>query len=117
VQEVLDAGRPFAVSELILAAVIRISTNEKVFDPPASMGSALTFSNALRNHPRAVLVNPGKCHWEIFQQQLETTGITGPDTTDAYLAALAMEHDCEWWTTDQGFERFPSLRRRNPLRA
>jgi predicted nucleic acid-binding protein len=34
---------------------------------------------------------------------------------DAYLAALAMEHGCEWITTDRGFARFPGLKWRSPL--
>lgn len=40
-------------------------------------------------------------------------GLRGSDTTDAYLAALALEHGCEWSTTDRGFSRFPGLRWRN----
>ena len=42
-------------------------------------------------------------------------GIRGPDTTDAYFAALAVEHGCEWWTLDRDFDRFPTLRWRNLL--
>ena len=41
--------------------------------------------------------------------------IRGSDTTDAYLAALALERGCEWWTTDKGFDRFRALRSRNLL--
>jgi predicted nucleic acid-binding protein len=34
---------------------------------------------------------------------------------DAYHAALALEHSCEWITTDKGFARFKGLGRRRPL--
>jgi uncharacterized protein len=34
---------------------------------------------------------------------------------DAYLAALAMEHGCEFVTVDRDFARFPGLRYRHPL--
>jgi hypothetical protein len=34
---------------------------------------------------------------------------------DAYLAALAIEHDAEWYSADRGFARFPGLRHRHPL--
>jgi hypothetical protein len=50
-----------------------------------------------------------------FRHLVLASGIRGSDTTDAYLAALAIEHGCEWWTTDTGFERFESLRWRNLL--
>lgn len=39
--------------------------------------------------------------------------IRDSEVTDAYLAALAIESGCEWWTTDRGFGRFPGLCWRN----
>ncbi len=36
-------------------------------------------------------------------------------STDAYLAALAIEHGCELVTTDSDFARFQGLRWRHPL--
>jgi uncharacterized protein len=108
-------GRSFAVSELILAAVVRIATNPRAFDPPSSVDSAFAFVRALRDHERAVTIGPGGRHWEIFEDLVRAAGIRGSDTTDAYLAALALEHGCEWWTTDRDFARFPGLRCRNLL--
>ena len=35
--------------------------------------------------------------------------------TDAHLAALAIEHDCELISTDSDFARFPKLKWSNPL--
>lgn len=35
-------------------------------------------------------------------------------TTDAHLAALAIEHQCELHSNDNDFARFPGLRWRNP---
>ena len=37
--------------------------------------------------------------------------------SDAYLAALSIEHGCELVTTDSDFARFPGLRWRPPLGA
>ncbi|MDR7300981.1 putative nucleic acid-binding protein [Haloactinomyces albus] len=34
---------------------------------------------------------------------------------DAYLAAIAIEHGCEWITADRGFARYPGLRWHHPL--
>jgi predicted nucleic acid-binding protein len=36
-------------------------------------------------------------------------------TTDAHLAALAIEHQAELHSTDADFSRFPGLRWTNPL--
>ncbi len=111
----IAGGDRFAVSELVLAAVVRIATNPRVFKQPASLASAFAFVDSLRDHPDAVVVAPGPRHWGIFQGLATVAGSRGADTTDAYLAALAMEHGCEWWTADAGFKRFPRLRWRNVL--
>ena len=115
-QGVLEADR-FGVSELILAAVVRIATNPRVWKKPASQSRAFEFVETLRDHPSAVRVAPGPRHWRLFRQLAVATGSRGADTTDAYLAALAVEHGCEWWTADAGFSRFAGLRWRNVLVA
>ena len=108
-------GAPHAVSELILAAVVRIATNPKVWRPAATASEAFAFVELLRADRHAVIVAPGALHWKIFRGLVMDAGIRGADTTDAYLAALAIEHGCEWWTIDGGFSRFAKLRRRNLL--
>jgi predicted nucleic acid-binding protein len=40
--------------------------------------------------------------------------LVGNDLNDAWLAALAIEHDATLVSLDRGFERFPSLRWREP---
>lgn len=102
-----------ALSELILAAVVRIGTNPRVFRPTPTPDEVFRFVEALTSQANVRLIEPGPRHWTIFRDLVLETGIRGSDTTDAYLAALAMEHGCEWWTTDGGFSRFPKLRWRN----
>jgi hypothetical protein len=60
-------------------------------------------------------MTPGRRHWEIFAALCRD--IRGPLVTDAYVAALAIEHGCELVTTDGDFARFPALRWRHPLAA
>lgn len=79
------------------------------------MDDAFAFVDAWRRHPRAVRIALGERHWRIFHDLVLAAGIRGSDTTDAYLAALAIEHGCEWWTTDSGFARFEALRWRDLL--
>lgn len=105
--------RDMALSELILAAVLRIGTNSRVFRPTPTPTEVFRFIEALTSQAEVRRIEPGHRHWTIFQDLVLETGIRGSDTTDAYLAALAIEHSCEWWTTDGGFSRFPRLRWRN----
>jgi hypothetical protein len=102
-----------ALSELLLAAVVRIGTNPRVFQPCPTVDEVFAFVDALRSSAEARRISPGPRHWTIFRDLVLGSGIHGSDTTDAYLAALALEHGCEWWTTDGGFDRFPGLRWRN----
>ena len=111
----LTTPAEMALSEIILAAVVRIATNRRVFQPRLAADQAFAFVDALRSPPAASRVVPGPRHWTLFRDLVLGGGIQGPDVSDAYFAALAMEHGCEWWTTDRGFSRFPGLRWRNLL--
>jgi predicted nucleic acid-binding protein len=46
---------------------------------------------------------------------LRRLGVAGNLTTDAHLAALAVEYQAELQSTDADFARFPGLRWRSPL--
>lgn len=61
------------------------------------------------------LLAPGERHWNLLQQMLIEGQVRGPLTTDAELAALAIEHGGVLYTTDRDFARFPGLRWVNPL--
>jgi uncharacterized protein len=61
------------------------------------------------------VIEPGPRHAELMFSLLEAVGAGGNLTTDAHLAALAIEHQAELQSTDADFARFPGLRWRNPL--
>jgi predicted nucleic acid-binding protein len=46
---------------------------------------------------------------------LRAVGVARNLTTDAHLAAIAIEHQYELHSNDTDFARFPGLRWRNPL--
>ncbi len=100
----------FAVSRLILSAVVRILTNRKVYKPPETLDAVFTYCNHLQSRTNAVLVEPGPGHWSIFENLCRKHSLTGPDVPDAWHAALAIEHGCQWVTLDKGFSRFAGLK-------
>jgi len=61
-------------------------------------------------------LHSGDRHAEVLFGLLESLGTGGNLTTDAPLAALAIEHQCQLHSTDTDFARFPGLRWQNPLR-
>ncbi len=113
----LEGPQPLGLSELVLSGVMRVVTHPRVFDVPSSPEEALDFVEALRAAPTSVVLPPGPRHWSIFTDLVSSARPRGGLVSDAYHAALAIEHGCEWITTDRDFARFPGLTWRHPLQA
>jgi hypothetical protein len=111
----LEQDQPFGMNDWVLASFVRLVTNARVFHPPCPPEQALAFAELLRGRPNCVLVSPGARHWEIFARLCRESGVQGDLIADAWLAALAIEHGCEWISADRGFKRFRGLRWQHPL--
>ena len=94
---------------------IRITTNRKILDNPLHVTSACSCVRRWLDRPQTVLIHPGDRHADILFDLLEAVGTAANLTTDAHLAALAIEHQAELHSTDADMARFPGLRWRNPL--
>ena len=112
---VVNAGRPYGMSELVLSAFVRVVTNRRVFRDPSSPAEALSFARQVLSPPTCVPVRPGPGHWAIFDRLCRRHRVAGNLAADAYLAAIAMEAGCELVTVDRDFGRFAGLRWRHPL--
>lgn len=114
-RELAEGPSAFALSEAVLAGFLRVVTNPRIFPDPTPTGKALSFCQELRERPNSVVVRPGDRNWGIFSGLCRKTGATGNLVADARHAALAIEHACEWVTTDQDYAVFPGLRWRHPF--
>lgn len=103
-----------ALCDVTLSALVRLATHPRIFGRPSTPDEAFGFVGELRGFPGAVHVSPGPDHWKIFEELCRRSGATGGLVTDAYLAALAMEHGCVVATFDQDFARFPGVRMVRP---
>ena len=108
--DVVSGEARFGLSPLVLGAVIRITTNPRVFRNPSALDEAFGFCDDLRGQPQCQIVEPGERHWDIFRRLCRETGTRGARTTDAWFAALAIEWGCEWITLDRDYARFPGLK-------
>ena len=111
----VGSGLPFGLSDQILAGFLRIVTHPRIFNPPSPLKSAQKFADELRGQSNCVQVNPGENQWRIFSELCVKADARGNLLQDAWFAALAMEHGCEWITTDRDYGRFPGLKWRHPL--
>lgn len=104
----------FGVSPLALSALVRITTNPRIHRQPSSLDDAFGFCEDLLEQPHCEVVEPGERHWTIFQRLCVDTDTRGARVTDAWFAALAIEHGCTWITYDRDYTRFPGLDWRLP---
>ena len=111
----LSGRSPVCLCWTVLGAFIRIGTNPRVFEQPLSLDQAVSRVQSWIDQPCTRIVNPTERHWTVFQQMLRQGQAVANLVTDAHLAALAVEHDWEFISTDLGFSRFSGIRWRNPL--
>lgn len=112
----LNDTRPVGLSWAAILGFLRISTHRQVLTNPLPVGEACGHVRAWLAQPYVSVVDPGTRHAAILFGFFESLGTAGNLTTDAHLAALAVEHQAELHSTDADFARFPGLRWTNPLR-
>lgn len=105
---------PFALCDPVLSGALRILTHPRIFTPPTPAPAALHFVQVLRSSPNALMLAPGPRHWALFVELLERAPAVGNLVSDAWIAALALEHGCEVLSDDADFARLPGVRWRRP---
>ena len=111
----LSGTDPVGLCWLVINAFIRIGTNPRVFEHPLSLDQAISRVESWINQPCTRLIHPTERHWVVFQEMLTAGQASANLVPDAHLAALALEHGCELYSSDSDFSRFPRLKWRNPL--
>jgi len=93
---------------------IRITTNRKIVARPLAVRDVLDRIEGWLDLPHVHVAQPSDAHFAKLRQALERLGAAGNLTTDAHLAALAMERGYILYSTDTDFARFAGLRWVNP---
>jgi toxin-antitoxin system PIN domain toxin len=101
----------------VLLAFVRLTTRPGLFQRPLPVVDALNVVAAWLDQDAAVVVHPGPNHFRILRDLLLAAGAGGNLTSDAHLAALAIEHGAVLCSLDRDFGRFPQLHWRNPLES
>jgi toxin-antitoxin system PIN domain toxin len=89
---------------------IRVATRQGIFTQPLPLEDALGVVDDWLHHPHARVLNPTERHGALLARLLVGAGSAGNLTTDAHLAAIAIEHGAMLGTYDRDFDRFPGLR-------
>lgn len=113
----MNGTTPIGLAWVVILGFIRLTTNRQIVASPWTAEVACSTVRAWLARPYVTIAHPGDRHAEILFGLLTSIGAAGNLTTDAHLAALAIEHQAELRSTDTDFARFSGLRWSNPLPA
>lgn len=114
-ESTLSSPEPVGIAWAVALGFVRITTHPRVLSNPLAVDRAIQHVESWLAQPQVTLLHPGDRHAALVFGLLRQLGSAGNLTTDAHIAALAMEYQAEVFTTDADFARFPGLRTRNPL--
>lgn len=114
-EQCLNGREPVGVALPALFGFIRIATNPRIFDVTMDVVTALQTVEGWLERENVRLVLPGARHLEIVFGLLRELGTGANFTTDAQLAALAIEHQAELHSADLDFGRLSGVTWVNPL--
>ncbi|MBI1251820.1 MAG: PIN domain-containing protein [Alphaproteobacteria bacterium] len=100
-----------------LLGFLRIATNPRMTSPPEPMKSAIGQMQAWLGRANVWRPQPTDRHAEFLASLLDTANGKSSLTSDAHLAALALEHGLTVCTADSDFARFQGVKWINPLRS
>lgn len=102
----LSSGTTVGFPWVCVLGFLRIVTNPRVMPRPITVADATAMGELWTTQPNAVLLDPGPRHYSILRSLLVDSGTGGNLTTDAHIAALAVETRSRIITFDRDFARF-----------
>jgi toxin-antitoxin system PIN domain toxin len=111
----LSSSTPVGLCYPSVLGFFRLTTSRRVFNNPLPTHQAMAYIEEWIDQPNTTFVLPTARHWSILSSLLSAAGATGNLTTDAHIAALAMEHGYTVCSSDADFGRFPALSWINPF--
>lgn len=107
---VLDGDDKLLLFPLVLASVVRIVTNRRIFQPASTSTEALDFLSALIRAANTEVVSDSFENWFVFEDYCRSHAVEGNHVTDAYLATVAMRMEATFVTMDRDFGKYEGLR-------
>jgi toxin-antitoxin system PIN domain toxin len=114
-ESLLSAGEAVGLAWTVVLGFLRLTTNPRVLPRPLTPEQAIAVIDDWLAQPSVTTLEPTERHWEILKEVLSPLGTAGNLTSDAHLAALAIEHGARLFSTDNDFARFAGVRWINPL--
>lgn len=117
IEETLSGIETVAFAWVAMLGFVRISTSPHARQRPWGVDKALDVVDGWLARPVSTVVHPTRRHAAVLRDLLAPLGAGGNLTTDAHLAALAIEHGATLCSSDNDFSRFKGLDWLDPLAA
>jgi hypothetical protein len=95
-------------------AFLRMSTHPRAFQQPLEIKAAWQIVDGWLSRPNVRTPAPTDAHADLLRDMLVAGRAAGNHTTDAHLAALAIEWGLLLLSADRDFARYPGLRWQDP---
>ncbi|WP_328391929.1 type II toxin-antitoxin system VapC family toxin [Nocardia sp. NBC_00416] len=114
-EEALNSPTRVGLTQPVIFGFLRIGTSGRVLESPLPVADAVGYVDTWLEQPNVDLLVPGPSHLRIALNLLTDIGTAGNLTTDAQIAAYAIENQGEIFSNDTDFARFPKIKWVNPL--
>lgn len=113
--DLLNGNETVGIPWVVACGFIRIMTHPRIMSDPMPVEVAMDHLEAWFDQPAVNAIGPGSQHLTLLRGNLVDARVGGNLTTDAHLAAIAIEFQAELHSNDSDFGRFSGLKWRNPL--
>ena len=111
----LSSDEPLGFAWIVISGFLRIITNSSIMPKALDSEIALDLVDEWLDQPPSQIIVPAGQHWSILKELLMPLGTAANLTSDAHLAALAIEYGARLYSSDNDFSRFEALRWTNPI--
>jgi toxin-antitoxin system PIN domain toxin len=114
-EETLSTSTSVGLAWVALLAFLRVTTRPGIFERPLTPEQACGYIDEWLDQPFVSIAQPTAQHWPVLRNLVAATGTGGNLTSDAHLAALAIQHRATVASADHDFGRFPGVEHFDPL--
>jgi uncharacterized protein len=113
----LNEPDPVGIPWVSLTAFVRIATNRRILGQPLTSSEAVAQVQQWIGRRNVWMPEPGTRFAELFTRLVLESQASGNLVSDAYVAALALEHGLAVISTDADFAHFAAVAWHNPLQG
>ena len=114
-ESTINGRNPVGIPWVVMAGFIRLMTHPRILETPMATSDATQCVRNWLEQDSVIILEPGRRFPMIFFSYLEKLGSAGNLSSDAQIAALAVEKQTEVYSCDVDFARFEGLQWTNPL--